>query len=178
MSKTDSKDKVTTEIFYKAFLKKRSDEMPKKFKFKFKTKYPLFTWPDFICLSGCLLIVPHAGAEPAGGQVVNGQAQITQSATSNSTTTTIKQNTPQVSIHWQSFNVGEKDRVIFQQPSASSLAINRILGSQGSSILGHIDANGQVWLINPNGIMFGKNAQVNVGGLVASTLDTANHRQS
>jgi large exoprotein involved in heme utilization and adhesion len=54
------------------------------------------------------------------------------------------------------------------------MAVNRILDSQGSHILGNINANGHVWLINPNGLFFGKNAQVNVGGLVASALDTAN----
>ncbi|MCX7269470.1 MAG: filamentous hemagglutinin N-terminal domain-containing protein [Burkholderiales bacterium] len=116
----------------------------------------------------------QALAEPTGGQVVKGQAQINQTGASGATTTTIKQSTPQVSINWQSFNVGDKELVNFVQPDASSLAINRILGSQGSSIQGNINANGQVWLINPNGIVFGKNAQVNVGGLVATTLDTAN----
>ncbi|NDF99529.1 MAG: filamentous hemagglutinin N-terminal domain-containing protein, partial [Chitinophagia bacterium] len=106
--------------------------------------------------------------------MVKGQAQINQTGTAGATSTTIKQSTPQVSINWQSFNVGDKERVNFVQPDASSLAINRILGTEGSIVQGNIRANGQVWLINPNGIVFGKNAQVNVGGLVATTLDTAN----
>ena len=127
-----------------------------------------------LSLSLVAMAAAQALAEPTGGQVVKGQAQINQTGASGATTTTIKQSTPQVSINWQSFNVGEKERVNFVQPDASSLAINRILGSQGSSIQGNINANGQVWLINPNGIVFGKNAQVNVGGLVATTLDTAN----
>ena len=127
-----------------------------------------------LSLSLVAMAAAQALAEPTGGQVVKGQAQINQNGASGATTTTIKQSTPQVSINWQSFNVGEKERVNFVQPDASSLAINRILGSQGSSIQGNINANGQVWLINPNGIVFGKNAQVNVGGLVATTLDKAN----
>ena len=127
-----------------------------------------------LSLSLVAMAAAQALAEPTGGQVVKGQAQINQTGASGATTTTIKQSTPQVSINWQSFNVGDKERVNFVQPDASSLAINRILGSQGSSIQGNINANGQVWLINPNGIIFGKNAQVNVGGLVATTLDTAN----
>ena len=127
-----------------------------------------------LSLSLVAMAAAQALAEPTGGQVVKGQAQINQTGASGATTTTIKQSTPQVSINWQSFNVGDKERVNFVQPDASSLAINRILGSQGSSIQGNINANGQVWLINPNGIVFGKNAQVNVGGLVATTLDTAN----
>ena len=127
-----------------------------------------------LSLSLVAMAAAQALAEPTGGQVVKGQAQINQTGASGATTTTIKQSTPQVSINWQSFNVGDRERVNFVQPDASSLAINRILGSQGSSIQGNINANGQVWLINPNGIIFGKNAQVNVGGLVATTLDTAN----
>ena len=127
-----------------------------------------------LSLSLVAMAAAQALAEPTGGQVVKGQAQINQTGASGATTTTIKQSTPQVSINWQSFNVGDRERVNFVQPDASSLAINRILGSQGSSIQGNINANGQVWLINPNGIVFGKNAQVNVGGLVATTLDTAN----
>ena len=59
------------------------------------------------------------------------------------------------------------------QPSAAAIAVNRILDTQGSQILGRINANGQVWLINPNGVLFGRDAQINVGGLVASTLDVA-----
>jgi filamentous hemagglutinin family protein len=57
------------------------------------------------------------------------------------------------------------------QPSASAIAVNRILDTNGTQILGRLNANGQVYLINPNGILFGQGAQVNVGGLVASTLD-------
>jgi filamentous hemagglutinin family protein len=54
-----------------------------------------------------------------------------------------------------------------------SIAVNRILDTNGSQILGRLNANGQVWLINPNGLLFGRGAQVNVGGLVASTLDVS-----
>ena len=174
MSKADSKDELENEFFYTALFIRQRMEMPQKFAPKYISQYTVFRWPHFLWLSGLFVVLGPVNAEPTGGQVVNGQAQITQTVTPGSNTTTIKQNTPQVSINWQSFNVGDKDRVVFQQPGASSLAINRILGSQASNILGKIDANGQVWLINPNGIMFGKNAQVNVGGLVASTLDTAN----
>ncbi|UQP11803.1 filamentous hemagglutinin N-terminal domain-containing protein [Burkholderia cepacia] len=75
---------------------------------------------------------------------------------------------------WSSFNVDAGQRVKFNQPSASSIALNRVTGQQGSAINGSIDANGRVFLVNPNGVLFGSGAQVNVGGLVASTLDIKN----
>jgi filamentous hemagglutinin family protein len=106
-------------------------------------------------------------AAPVGGQVAGG----TGSIASTGTTTTITQTSPTLSVNWQSFNIGTKETVNFVQPSASALAVNRIAGTSASQILGQLNANGQVYLINPNGIVFGASAQVNVGGLVASTLD-------
>jgi trimeric autotransporter adhesin len=108
-----------------------------------------------------------AWAGPTGGQIVTGSGQILQSGS----TTTIQQNSQNLSLNWQSFNVGAQETVRFVQPNANSLAVNRIFSASGSEILGHLNANGQVWLINPNGVLFGQQAQVNVGGLVASTLD-------
>src|SRR5699024_9846206 len=89
----------------------------------------------------------------------------------SSHTTTITQESRTLSLSWQTFDIGTHDTVNFVQPGASALAVNRIADPDGSAILGHLNANGQVWLINPNGILFGNSAQVNVGGLVASTLD-------
>ena len=106
-------------------------------------------------------------AAPGGGQVVTGNAGITQSGA----TTTITQASPNLSLNWNSFNIGASETVNFVQPGASSLAVNRIFDTSGSQILGSLNANGQVFLINPNGILFGAGAQVNVGALVASTLD-------
>jgi len=115
------------------------------------------------------LISPLAMAAPTGGQVTAGTGTISQSGA----TTTINQSSQNLSLSWKSFNVASSETVNFRQPNSSALAINRIADTQGSTVLGHINANGQVWLINPNGILFGATAQVNVGGLVASTLDTA-----
>ena len=109
----------------------------------------------------------HAGNAPTGGQIVGGSGQIQQSGN----TTTIQQNSKVLSLNWQSFDVGADQTVNFLQPGASSIAVNRILGNTASEIFGHLNANGQVWLINPNGVLFGQGAQVNVGGIVASTLD-------
>ncbi|MGH8316619.1 MAG: YDG domain-containing protein [Steroidobacteraceae bacterium] len=118
---------------------------------------------------GCGLLATSAGwaAGPAGGQVTGGSGRITRSGN----TTTIDQTSQTLSLSWQSFNVGPQETVTFEQPNAGSLAINFINSPTGSEILGHLDANGQVWLINPNGVLFGANARVSVGGLLASTLD-------
>jgi filamentous hemagglutinin family protein len=110
-----------------------------------------------------------ATSHPLGAQVVSGAASITQAGN----TTDIRQSSADVSIDWQSFNIGSQATVDFLQPSASSIAVNRIFSTDGSQVLGHLDANGQVYLINPNGIIFGEGATVNVGGLVASTLNVS-----
>ncbi|RUL65924.1 filamentous hemagglutinin N-terminal domain-containing protein [Dyella dinghuensis] len=112
----------------------------------------------------------YAGGGPIGGQITSGSGQIQQVGN----TTIIQQNSQTLTLNWQSFNIGANQTVDFQQPGSSSIAVNRIFSSTPSEIYGHLNANGQVWLINPNGILFGQGAQVNVGGLVASTLGIDN----
>ncbi|MFT5013043.1 MAG: filamentous hemagglutinin family protein, partial [Dinoroseobacter sp.] len=108
-----------------------------------------------------------AQAAPDGGQVVTGTGSITQSGA----TTTINQATQNLTLNWKSFNIAPTETVNFLQPSASAIAVNRIFDINGTQILGRLNANGQVYLINPNGILFGQDAQVNVGALISSTLD-------
>ena len=110
--------------------------------------------------------VSHAG--PVGGQIVGGSGSISQPS---STLTEIHQNSDLLAIDWQQFDVGANEVVKYIQPSSSSIALNRILDSKQSLILGRIEANGRLFLVNPRGIIFGKGASVNVAGLVASSLD-------
>lgn len=112
--------------------------------------------------------LPLANDLPTGGLVTTGAATIQQ----NGNALTIHQSSQQANLTWQSFNIGSDASVTFVQPSAAALAVNRIYDVNGSEILGRLNANGQVWLINPNGILFGHGAQVNVGGLVAATLES------
>jgi filamentous hemagglutinin family protein len=107
---------------------------------------------------------------PTNGNVVVGNGAISQTGN----VMTINQNTDLLAINWNTFNVGPNSTVNFVQPSAHSVALNRVLGSDVSVIQGKINANGYVALINPNGILFTSTAQVNVGGLVASTLNISN----
>lgn len=107
------------------------------------------------------------GALPSGAQISAGQAQIS----SHQQTLNIAQESQRVAINWQSFNVGANATVNFQQPNASAVALNRVVGNESSVIAGALNANGQVFLLNSQGILFTQGAQVNVGGLVASTLN-------
>lgn len=108
-----------------------------------------------------------ANATPTGGTIVGGSGAISQ----NGANTTIVQKSQMLALNWQSFNVGANASVLFKQPSFTSVALNRILDQNPSQIFGHVNANGQIFLINTHGIIFGAGSQMNVGGLVASTLD-------
>lgn len=110
-----------------------------------------------------------SGTLPTGGTVVAGSGTIAQSGSAM----TITQASGNMAIDWQSFSIGQGNSVNFVQPSASAVALNRVLGSDVSVIQGALTANGQVFLINPNGVLFSPSAQVNVGSLVASTLNMA-----
>ncbi|MEO8455348.1 MAG: filamentous hemagglutinin N-terminal domain-containing protein [Sphingomicrobium sp.] len=109
----------------------------------------------------------HAQSLPANGVVTAGQATISGNAAS----VTINQSSQNTAINWQSFNIAQGNSVVFVQPNSNSVALNRVVGGNASTIFGTLSANGKVFLINPNGVLFGRTAQVNVGGLVASTLN-------
>ncbi|KFE50559.1 filamentous hemagglutinin N-terminal domain-containing protein [Pseudomonas syringae] len=118
-------------------------------------------------LAAAILFASAGGAYalPVGGAVSAGSATIG----SGGGTTTITQTSQNAAINWQSFNIGTGESVNFVQPNGSATALNRVLGADPSSILGNLNANGKVFLVNPNGIVFGPGASVNVGGLVGST---------
>ncbi|EQD75833.1 secreted protein containing Filamentous hemagglutinin, partial [mine drainage metagenome] len=110
----------------------------------------------------------NAHAAPTGGVVTSGVGRIVQTQSNNgSVNTTITQGSQYLNLNWSGFNVGTNETVSFIQPNALSVAVNRIYDTNGAQIDGHLNANGQIFLIDPNGIIFGKGAQVNVGGLVA-----------
>ena len=108
-----------------------------------------------------------AFAAPVGGIVAAGKASITQ----NNGQTLIQQSSAKAILDWKQFNIGAKESVKFIQPDRNAVALNRIQSGSPSRIDGQLLANGQVFLVNPHGILFGSNASVNVGGMVASTLN-------
>ncbi len=111
--------------------------------------------------------VAMAQDTPTGGSVVSGSATIGN----NGNTMTITQTTKGAIINWGTFNIGFGYGVDFnQQFGSSSVTLNRVTGGSGSFIDGSLTANGHVFIVNTSGITFGSSSQVNVGGLVASTL--------
>ncbi len=108
-----------------------------------------------------------AFANPEGGNIVGGSGSIGNSGT----ITNIQQNSSNLAIQWDSFNIQQNETVNFQQPNRSAIVLNRIMDVNPSHIQGAINANGQVIIANPNGVFFGPTANVNVGGLFAAALD-------
>ena len=107
---------------------------------------------------------------PSGLTVIQGQARAV--TTGNRMTVT---NSAGSILNWQGFSIGNGAGVHFAQPNAASQVLNRVTGNDPSSILGSLTSNGRVWLLNPNGVLFGQNARVDVAGLVASTLNISNN---
>jgi filamentous hemagglutinin family protein len=106
-----------------------------------------------------------AEAAPQQGTVTGGSSTITQSGN----TTTIHQTTERSSIDWQSFSIGSNEQVTFVQPNSSAISLDRVMGPGVSTLAGSLTANGQVVLINSNGILFAPGASVNLAGLIATT---------
>jgi len=109
-------------------------------------------------------------ALPEGEQVVAGSAQFDRSEVN---ALTINTPSEKLIVNYNSFNIAQAEAVRFNQPSASAVALNRVTGGDPSAILGTLSANGQVFIVNPNGILFGPESRVDVAGLVASTMNIA-----
>jgi filamentous hemagglutinin family protein len=109
---------------------------------------------------------PARSTLPSGMTVVQGQA----STVTHGSRLTIT-NSANALLNWQSFSIGSDAAVRFEQPDAASRVLNRVTGNDPSAIFGQLSSNGQVWLLNPNGVLFGPGARIDVAGLVASTLN-------
>ncbi|MBN8521453.1 MAG: filamentous hemagglutinin N-terminal domain-containing protein [Alphaproteobacteria bacterium] len=118
-------------------------------------------------LSLLVLRATGALANPEGGQVAAGQASITSSGS----TLTIDQTTDRAVIDWQGFDIAPDEHTEFRQPSDQSFTLNRVRAGGASQIDGRLTANGRIAIVNPQGVYFGRGAQVDVGGLVATTAD-------
>jgi filamentous hemagglutinin family protein len=130
--------------------------------------FRLFAVVSIISLT-CMPI--HGFCLPEGEVVVDGAAAFDRS---QANTLNINQSTDKMIANYNSFSIAQPEAVHFNQPSSSSIALNRVVGVDPSSILGTLTANGRIFLINPNGVLFGQGSKVDTAGLVASTLNISN----
>ena len=127
--------------------------------------------PPVVLAAGLLIAADGARANPQGGTVVGGSATIVQT---NPKRLDIDQTSNNAIIDWRSFSIGTGELVNFNQPGAASSTLNRVTSNEASVLEGQLTANGRVFLVNPNGVLISSTAQINVGGLVATTSNIAN----
>jgi filamentous hemagglutinin family protein len=130
----------------------------------------LFLFFGAVLSTGSFAWALDADELPTEGEIVSGEGSfdIDQSQM------TVHQRTDNMIAEWASFNIGKDASVTFRQPDSSSKALNRISDANPSQIFGRLSANGKIFLLNTNGFIFGPSARVNVGGLVASSLNISN----
>lgn len=117
-------------------------------------------------------VSPPARANPLDGQVVAGEAVI---ITPDPGTLVVQQHSQNVVLEWGSFNIDPGETTRFEQPNSAAWALNRVVGSQDPSVIaGALGANGNIAIVNPDGIVFGHGSRVDVNGLIATTADIDN----
>ena len=154
-----------------------SNHLEKQFEVKLPMAGKAFALVCLFALSTQFAVAQNkiaVNALPTGGKVVAGAATISSTSTATSATMNINQTSQRAVINWQTFNVGKNATVNFNQPNSNSVTLNRVVSATPSMIQGAVNANGQVILVNPNGVTFGKGAEVNAAGVVASTLNISN----
>ncbi len=104
---------------------------------------------------------------PTGLQTVSGSVTVT---TPTATSMNLNQASQNANMNAQTFSIGSGYRVDVNQPNAASIMMMNVVGNNPSNIFGTLTANGQFWLVNPSGVLFGPTASVDVGGLVATTM--------
>ena len=123
-------------------------------------------------LAVSIMLSTHGHANPVGAQIVGGEATI---SSPDAQTTRIDQHTDRAIIDWERFDIAPDESTQFVQPSSNSIALNRVVGStEPSQIAGRLTANGQIVIVNQNGIVFGEDARIDVGALIATTHDIEN----
>jgi filamentous hemagglutinin family protein len=116
------------------------------------------------------LMASSARAGPNGGTVVGGSATI-----SGTGTVVVNQSSSKAIINWQTFNLATGESATFNQPGADAIVLNRVIGGMGPSFIdGTLRANGRVFIVNGDGILFGRNASINTAGFLATTNDIRN----
>jgi filamentous hemagglutinin family protein len=133
-----------------------------------KPPAPVLSYPIIVALS---LVASTSWGNPVGEQVVAGNATFNRALPGN---LTVNQSSPRLIVNWQQFSIARGEVTKFIQPSSSAAVLNRVVTANPSEIYGTLQANGHVYVINPAGILVGREGQIDTKGFVASTLDVAN----
>ena len=120
-----------------------------------------------LVVSSLMTCLSSASASPNGGVVISGNADIANVGNN----TLINQSTNKAIINWQDFSINKNESVNFNQPNQNSITLNKVVGNEKSVIAGILKANGKVFLVNKNGVVFSKDSKVDTSGFLASTLD-------
>ncbi|MDJ0626546.1 MAG: filamentous hemagglutinin N-terminal domain-containing protein, partial [Candidatus Caenarcaniphilales bacterium] len=143
---------------------------------KLSNKNKNYEFPGFVSFGFLFLTSLKAcagsvspNALPTGYKSVAGDVQFNQNSKTN--TLNISSKAARSIAEFNQFNVGKRSTVNFNLPGSKSAILGRVTGGVRSEIYGNINSNGQVFLVNPSGILFGSTAQINVSSLIASTLD-------
>lgn len=131
-------------------------------------------WVALSLQPACAQVAPATHALPTGADVVAGSAQVVTGGTAAAPVMMVNQGSDRAIVNWNTFNIGRDASVVFQQPNPHSVILNRVLDMSPSQIYGNMQANGQVFLLNPAGVWFGPSSSVDVGALVATTHSMSN----
>ena len=115
----------------------------------------------------CFVFDVNSQELPENPSVTHGKASLEKAGNS----LTIKQSTQKLITNWSSFNIGKANQVEFKQPSSVSTALNRVQSNDPTHIYGSLKSNGKIILINPSGVLFQNGSKVDVGSIIASTLN-------
>ena len=125
---------------------------------------------SFVTVGYATAAGPAVNTLPTGYSVNSGNVAISSTSSATNAAMNIKQTSDKASVNWNSFSIGSGAKVDVVQNNANSVLLNRVVGNDPSQIFGKLNANGQVILINPNGVVFGKGGSVTASAFTASTF--------
>ena len=126
-------------------------------------------------LPAAMAVVPPApGALPSGGSVPDGYGSVGKFDYDTLGELHVRNVANQTVINWDSFDIGSDALTEFHQLGSNPFVLNRISSGDATGIFGTLQANGSVFIVNPAGVVFGVDSQVNVNQLIASSLDISN----
>lgn len=109
-------------------------------------------------------------AAPSGGKVARGNASISQ----KDKHTQINQSSNRAVINWNKFDIAKNESVNHKMPNSKAAALHRVTGGDISKISGELSSNGNIFLVNPSGVIINKGAKINTNSFVATTSDISN----